>query len=53
VAFKDEADMLSGDPILLSKVITKDFGNPYGGASATGLTNLLNEVHASNTSSSL
>jgi hypothetical protein len=40
----DEADVLFGGPMLLSKVTAIGYAIPYGGASATGLTNLLYEV---------
>jgi hypothetical protein len=39
--------------MLLSKVITTGYVNPYGGAPVTGLTNLLYEVYASHKQSSL
>jgi len=47
VAVDDEVDVLSGGPMLLSKVIRIDYRTPYGGAPVTGLTNLLYEVKAS------
>jgi hypothetical protein len=49
----DKVDLLSGGPMLLSKVITTGYVNPYGGAPVTGLTNLLYEVKASSEQSSL
>jgi hypothetical protein len=49
----DKVDLLSGGPMLLSKVITTGYVNPYGGAPVTGLTNLLYEVNASCNQSSL
>jgi hypothetical protein len=49
----DKVDVLSGGPMLLSKVITIGYVNPYGGAPVTGLTNLLYEVIASRNQSSL
>jgi hypothetical protein len=47
VVSDDEVDVLSGGPMLLSKVIRIGYRTPYGGAPVTGLTNLLNEVIAS------
>jgi len=47
VVADDEVDVLSGGPMLLSKVIATGYVTPYGGAPVTGLTNLLNEVKAS------
>jgi hypothetical protein len=47
VATDDEVDVLSGGPMLLSKVIRTGYRTPYGGAPVTGLTNLLYEVKAS------
>ena len=40
----DEVDVLCGGPMLLFKVIRIGYPTPYGGAPATGLTNLLYEV---------